>query len=551
MQDIQKLGLAALAGGATVYAFFALKRCRSAPQFAVSADNPKLVAANPLPALLHHSIITTVGKTPIIKLKRLSPKGVNIYVKLEAQNPAGSVKDRLAVGMIEWAETHGMLKPGQTVVEVTSGNTGIGMAMVCAAKGYPFVAIMPENASVERRKILRFYGAKVLMPSLASGSGGMWHVILKLVEKKGYYWPNQFKNEANAWIHRRTTGPEILEAMAGVPVDYFVSAFGTGGTLKGTSQYLRAHSPGTKIVVLEPEVSPVLSSGIKTRWNADGTMPAESHPRASAHLFQGWAPDFISHLTESARELKLYDKIENRITGPGGMAMAKRLALEEGIFTGLSGGGAMLGAMLTAKECPVGSNIVVILADTGERYLSTPLFDGISADMDAEEKALVAECGPMGTEQRLPQQLLDANGAARRLVADAISGNKVVTFAFDSCEFCWTLKKLLAAIGVDCTQVDIDQPKYECYEGRIRAAIQEMSGAKTFPQLFIGGEFYGGAVDVVLAWKKGELQSKLEKAGAKPPKRTAGDTSLEWNGYEGDPFEFVPKWLSINPLRHK
>ena len=194
------------------------------------------VTRNPLPAVRHESIISTIGATPLVRLNHMAPEGVNVYVKVEAFNPMGSVKDRLALGMIEYAEQHGLLKPGQTVVEASSGNTGLGLAMVCASKGYPFVCVMSEAFSIERRKMMRFLGARVILTNPAHKFGGMLQTLMALKEQHGWYWPNQFENEANAWIHRQTTGPEIVEAMAGSNFDWFVCAYGTGGTLKGVGQ---------------------------------------------------------------------------------------------------------------------------------------------------------------------------------------------------------------------------------------------------------------------------------------------------------------------------
>ena len=269
---------------------------------------------NRLPALRHETILTTVGATPVIKLQRLAPDGVNVYVKNEAMNPAGSVKDRLAVGVIEWAEKHGMLKPGQTVCEATSGNTGIGLAMVCACKGYPLVIVMSEAFSVERRKILRHWGAKVLLTNPAHKGGGMFQVMTRLAKKHGWFLPRQFDTEANAWMHRMTTGPEILSAMKGLKLDYFVTATGTGGTLNGVATYLREHSPETKVVVCEPDVAPIIASDVGTEYEDEatdgyGVTPTESHPLFRAHLFQGWTPDAITPIVQKAKDNGLIDEL--------------------------------------------------------------------------------------------------------------------------------------------------------------------------------------------------------------------------------------------------
>src|SRR3954465_7387662 len=247
----------------------------------------------------HANITETVGNTPVVRINRLAPPDVNLYVKVEAFNPLGSVKDRLPLGGIEEAERTGKLKPGQTVVEATSGNTGIGLAMVCAAKGYPLVVTMAETFSIERRKLMRFLGAKVIITPAAARAVGMVKKTEELAEKHGWYYTRQFENEANADMHTRTTAQEILKDFAGERLDYWVTGFGTGGTLKGVARVLRKESPGTRIIVCEPDNAQVLGSGIPQPRKADGS-PSASHPRFRPHLMQGWAPDFISKLTEDA-----------------------------------------------------------------------------------------------------------------------------------------------------------------------------------------------------------------------------------------------------------
>jgi cysteine synthase A len=245
---------------------------------------------NPLPALQHDSILTTVGKTPLIKINKLSPGNVNIFVKAEAFNPMGSVKDRLALGVIEWAEQTGEIQPGQTIVEASSGNTGIGLAMVAAAKGYPFVCVMAESFSIERRKLMRFLGAKVVLTNPAHKGSGMAIKAKELADEHGWFRPRQFENEANAWVHTQTTGPELLEALGDQPLDYFFTSYGTGGTLKGCASYLREHSPQTKICVCEPDNAPLLYSNIETEYDEESGMVKEPHPVWRPHLLQGWAP---------------------------------------------------------------------------------------------------------------------------------------------------------------------------------------------------------------------------------------------------------------------
>ena len=245
------------------------------------------------------SILETIGNTPVVKINRLAPPGVNLYVKVEAFNPLGSVKDRLALGVIEEAERTGKLKPGQTVIEATSGNTGIGLAMVCAAKGYPLVVTMAETFSIERRKLMRFLGAKVIITPASARAVGMVQKTVELAEKHGWYFTRQFENEANADMHSRTTAQEILRDFEGDALDYWVTGFGTGGTLKGVARVLAAERPATKIVVCEPEDAPMLSSGIDQQRNADGT-PAAAHPSWKPHPLQGWSPDFVAKLAGDA-----------------------------------------------------------------------------------------------------------------------------------------------------------------------------------------------------------------------------------------------------------
>jgi len=332
------------------------------------------------------SILGTVGNTPSVRINRLAPEGVNLYVKIEAFNPLGSVKDRLALGVIEAAERDGSLKPGQTVIEATSGNTGIGLAMVCAAKGYPLVLIMAEPFSVERRKLMRFLGAKVIITPAAERAVGMIRKMEELAEKHGWFITRQFENEANPDFHSRTTAREILSDFEGERLDYWVTGYGTGGTLKGVARVLEKERPETRIIVCEPEVAALLSSGVPQARKPDGT-PAEAHPAFTSHPMQGWTPDFIPKLTDDAVDMKVIDRL---ITIPNEDAMrcSKELATKEGIFVGITSGGTFAGALKVAEEAEQGANILCMLPDTGERYLSTPMFGGIEADMNEEELAI-------------------------------------------------------------------------------------------------------------------------------------------------------------------
>jgi cysteine synthase len=334
----------------------------------------------------YSSILETIGNTPVVRINRLAPAGVNLFVKIEAFNPLGSVKDRLALGVIEAAEKSGALKPGQTVVEATSGNTGIGLAMVCAAKGYPLVVTMAEPFSVERRKLMRFLGAKVVITPAAERAVGMVAKMEQLAEKHGWFMTRQFENEANADFHSRTTAREIVDDFAGERLDYWVTGYGTGGTLKGVARVLRKERPETKIIVCEPEDAQLLGSKVEQARKPDGT-PAAAHPSFKPHPMQGWTPDFIPKLTGDARDMELMDRIVP-IQGAEAMRCSKELATKEGIFVGISAGATFAGALKIAAEAQKGATILAMLPDTGERYLSTPLFADVAADMTEEELAI-------------------------------------------------------------------------------------------------------------------------------------------------------------------
>jgi cysteine synthase A len=331
----------------------------------------------------YDNILQTVGNTPVVRINRLAPPGVNLYVKIEAFNPLGSVKDRLALGVIEDAERTGKLKPGQTVVEATSGNTGIGLAMVCAQKGYPLVVIMPETFSIERRKLMRFLGAKVVITPAAARAVGMVAKTIELAEKHGWFYTRQFENEANADMHSRTTAREILDDFAGERLDYWVTGFGTGGTLKGVARVLAKERPETRIVVCEPDDAPMLSSGADQKRNADGSA-AEAHSAWKPHPIQGWSPDFIPKLTGDSIDMKVVSQVL-RIQNAEAIHCSQELARVEGIFVGISSGASFSGALQVAAKAPQGSTILCMLPDTGERYLSTPLFADISTDMTPQE----------------------------------------------------------------------------------------------------------------------------------------------------------------------
>jgi cysteine synthase len=329
------------------------------------------------------NILETVGNTPVVRINKLAPPGVNLFVKIEAFNPLGSVKDRLALGVIEDAERTGKLEPGQTVIEATSGNTGIGLAMVCAAKGYPLVVTMAESFSVERRKLMRFLGAKVVITPAPERGTGMVRKAEELAEANGWFLTRQFENEANADMHSRTTAREIIEAFAGERLDFWVTGFGTGGTLKGVGRVLAKERPETKVVVCEPADAPMLSSGIRQETKPDGS-PAASHPSWKPHPVQGWSPDFIPKLTADAVAMGVIDRIIT-VANSDAMHWSRELAQKEGIFVGTSSGGTFSGALQLCKEVAKGATVLCMLPDTGERYLSTPLFADIPVDMTEEE----------------------------------------------------------------------------------------------------------------------------------------------------------------------
>jgi cysteine synthase A len=310
--------------------------------------------------MIHDSILDTIGNTPIIKLHRLAPPHVEVFVKVEAFNPAGSVKDRLALAIILDAEQRGALKPGQTVVEATSGNTGVALAAICAARGYPFVAVMTETFSIERRKLIRAYGGKVVLTPAAARGTGMVAKAMELAQQHGWFLTNQFENPANPAYHRQTTAPEILRDFAGRRLDYFVTGWGTGGTLTGVGEVLKVARPEVQIIATEPEGAALLSG---KEWQP--------------HKIQGWTPDFVPGVLnpEVVDRIVLVDDMLARDT-------SRALAQQEGIFAGISSGATLGAALKVAKDAPAGSVVLAMLPDTGERYLSTFLFEGVNEGSD-------------------------------------------------------------------------------------------------------------------------------------------------------------------------
>ncbi|MEM1386223.1 MAG: cysteine synthase A [Pseudomonadota bacterium] len=406
---------------------------------------------------LKASILETIGQTPIVRLNKLGPRHANIFLKLEAFNPMGSVKDRMALAVIEAAERDGHLKPGQTVIEATSGNTGIGLAMVCAQKGYPLVIVMAENFSLERRRMLRFLGARVVLTSAAARGTGMFRLAEALAEEHGWFLCRQFENEANAHAHQDTTGFEILQDFADRRLDAWVSGFGTGGTLKGTARALKLASPLTEIVAVEPENAALLSSGVGQLRRADGA-PASSHPNARAHPIQGWSPDFIPKLAGDAMAEGLIDRLQP-VSGTDALQVTRDLAQREGIFCGISGGATVAAAITVAKEAPSGANILAMVPDTGERYLSTLLFDTITDDMSPEEEAILSS-GKLTARKpgKTAASRTDISQPAAEFVAQAKAdpNAQIVMFGFEWCEFCWSVRRLFDRAGVPFRSVDVD-----------------------------------------------------------------------------------------------
>jgi cysteine synthase len=312
--------------------------------------------------MIYDSILGTIGRTPVVKINRLAPDGVTMYVKCEFFNPLSSVKDRLAIAIIEDAERRGVLKPGQTVIEATSGNTGIALAMVCAAKGYPFVAVMVETFSVERRKVMRMLGAKVILTPAAERGSGMVKKAEDLAKKHGWFLAQQFENPANPAYHRNTTGPEILSDFAGRRLDAFVTGWGTGGTLTGAGEMLKLARPDTKIILAEPENASLVAG---KPW--------------SPHKIQGWTPDFVPKVLNKS----VADRIVT-VSDTDAIGTARALAQKEGVFCGISSGATFAAALQVAAQSPAGSVILAMLPDTGERYLSTVLAEGLNEGSDPE-----------------------------------------------------------------------------------------------------------------------------------------------------------------------
>lgn len=311
---------------------------------------------------IYDSILDTIGRTPVVKLHRVAPSHVQLYAKVESFNPGGSVKDRLALAIILDAEAKGLLKPGDTIVEATSGNTGVALAMVAAARGYKFVATMAETFSIERRKLMRAYGAKVILTPAAERGSGMVRRAEELAKQHGWFLARQFANPANPAYHRQTTAAEILRDFAGQRLDHFVTGWGTGGTLTGVGEVLRVARPEVRITASEPAAASLL---LGKEW--------------APHKIQGWTPDFVPEVLnrEVADEILPIDDVT-------AIATSRRLAAEEGIFVGISAGATVAAALQVAQKAKEGDVILAMLPDTGERYFSTPLFEGVNEGSDED-----------------------------------------------------------------------------------------------------------------------------------------------------------------------
>ncbi len=480
------------------------------------------------------SVLETIGNTPVIRINHLAPEGVEMFVKLEAANPGGSVKDRLALSIIETAERDGSLKPGQTVVEATSGNTGIGLAMVCAQKGYPLVLTMAESFSVERRKLMRFLGARVILTPAAEKGTGMVRKARELAETHGWFLARQFENPANPDIHARTTAREIIDDFGTDGLDYFVSGFGTGGTLTGVSRTLRADSPATRIVAVEPDNARLLEGDHVQAYNPDGSAAA-SHPDWRPHPMQGWTPDFIPAVVQEALTEDRID-VYQPIGGAASMKAARDLARREGLFVGTSAGATFAAALEVARTAPKGSKILAMLPDTGERYLSTPLFDDIGVEMTDQEHAISRstatarfDVSAAGGAPAFPP----ADATALAEVRQTAQDHPVVMYVLEWCEFCWSVRKMFEESGIPYKAIELDSVAYQQdnHGGRLRAALNEICSAPTIPQVFVGGAHIGGATETFDAYNAGELARMMEAQ------------QISMAAVAANAYSYLPKWL--------
>lgn len=484
---------------------------------------------------IKNSILDTIGNTPVIRINNIAPKGVELFVKLEAANPGGSVKDRLAKAIIEAAEKDGSLKPGQTVVEATSGNTGIGLAIVCAQKGYPLVVTMAESFSVERRKLMRFLGAKVVLTPASEKGTGMVKKAKELAETHGWFLARQFENPANADTHADTTAREIIEDFGANGLDYFVSGFGTGGTISGVSRTLRADSPKTRIIAAEPDNAQIMASGHVQAFASDGSA-AESHPGFRPHPMQGWSPDFISHIANEALSEGRIDAFSG-VSGDDAMRCSRALAQKEGVFVGITAGATFAAALEIAKTAPKGSKILAMLPDTGERYLSTPLFTDIPEEMTDAEMTLSQSTSDIRFDVPAAPapavQAAKADPEALLEVRETVAARPIVLYALEWCEFCWSVRRMFQDAGIEYLSVDLDSAAYRVDNrgGKIRTALSEMTGSPTIPQIYVNGEHLGGATETFDAYNSGKLREMLDRM------------SIDMMVTSENAYGYLPKWL--------
>lgn len=487
---------------------------------------------------IHNTILDTVGRTPVVRINKLAPPHVDLFAKVESFNPMGSVKDRLALGIIEAAEADGSLRPGQTVIEATSGNTGIALAMVCAQRGYPLVIVMAENFSVERRRLMRFLGAKVVLTPAAAKGSGMLAKARELAEAHGWFLCRQFENEANADVHSATTAREIVDDFDGGGPDYFVTGLGSGGTLKGIARTLRAECPLTRIIACEPANSRLLGSGLRQTFDDLG-RPVASHPAFRPHPMQGWSPDFVPKLADDALSEGLIDEVVP-VQGRDALTYARRLAREEGIFCGITSGATLAAALQVAERAPAGSRILCMIPDTGERYLSTVLFDGIDSDMSDEELAISTSTPTARFDSAAPSvptviPQLAAGHTGNALVTSILAETEepLVMFGLEWCEFCWSARRLLADCGIGFRPVNLDDPALDARTtAAMREALHVRAGAPTLPQIFAGETLIGGCTDLFDAYSNGRLRELLSVRGVGLPANEAID-----------PLDYLPRWM--------
>lgn len=500
-------------------------------QLAPLAETRAIPTYGPFP-----SVLATVGRTPIVRLNNIGPGHVSLYAKLESFNPMGSVKDRMALAVIETAERDGRLRPGQTVVEATSGNTGIALAMVCAQKRYPLVIVMAENFSLERRKLLRMLGAQVVLTPAAAKATGMLAKARALATAHGWFLADQFAAPANAAVHEATTAAEILADFGPDGLDAFVSGYGTGGTLLGVGRALKARSPATRVIVAEPDNAQMLASGMRPGQDTQG-LPAP-HPAFRPHPMQGWSPDFISPIAAEAADGGVIDAFQP-VSGAAALATARDLAAREGILAGITGGATLAAAIQVASRAPEGAKILAMLPDTGERYLSTPLFEHLRDDMTAGERRIADSVPDAPSQAATPTSARSApKDEARAFVDAAVNdpAHPVVLFALAWCEFCWSVRKLFDAAGIAFRSIDLDDPGFPgggAFAAEVRAALAERAGAPTIPQIFVGGTLIGGASETMTAFDEGRLAPLLAARGI----TVAGNTVRSAR-------DFLPGWLA-------